>query len=68
MGIIIALVCILVVLLIVLIANINIVPQAHAYVVARLGSYRVTCSNGLHVKVPFIESTSKKVNLMEQLI
>ena len=68
MGIIIALVCILVVLLIVLIANINIVPQAHAYVVERLGSYRVTWSNGLHVKVPFIERISKKVNLMEQVV
>ena len=68
MAVVIALVCILVVLLIVLIANIQIVPQAHAYVVERLGSYRVTWSNGLHVKVPFIERVSKKVNLMEQVV
>ena len=68
MGIIIAVVCILVVLLIILIANVNIVPQAHAYVVERLGSYRATWSNGLHVKVPFIERVSKKVNLMEQVV
>ena len=68
MAIIIALVCILVVLLIILIANINIVPQAHAYVVERLGSYRETWSNGLHVKIPFIDKISKKVNLMEQVV
>jgi len=67
-GAVIAIVCILVVLLIVLIANIQIVPQAHAYVVERLGSYRVTWSNGLHVKIPFIEKISKKINLMEQVV
>ena len=60
--------CVLVVLLIILIANIHIVPQAHAYVVERLGSYRETWSNGLHIKVPFIERISKKVNLMEQVV
>ena len=68
MAIVIALVCILVVLLIILIANINIVPQAHAYVVERLGSYRETWSNGLHVKIPFIDRVSKRVNLMEQVV
>ena len=67
-GLIIALVCILVILLIVLITNIQIVPQAHAYVVERLGSYRETWSNGLHVKIPFIDRVSKKVNLMEQVV
>ena len=68
MAVVVALICILVVLLIVLIANINIVPQAHAYVVERLGSYRETWSNGLHVKVPFIDRVSKRVNLMEQVV
>ena len=65
---IIAVSCILVILLVVLIANIQIVPQAYAYVVERLGSYRETWSNGLHVKIPFIEKVSKKVNLMEQVV
>ena len=68
MAVVIALICILVVLLIVLFANIQIVPQAHAYVVERLGSYRETWSNGLHVKIPFIDRVSKKVNLMEQVV
>ena len=67
-GAIVAIVCVLVVLLIVLIANIHVVPQAHAYVVERLGSYYATWSNGLHVKIPFIDKVSKKVNLMEQVV
>ena len=67
-GAIIAIVCVLVVLLIVLIANIHVVPQAHAYVVERLGSYHATWGNGLHVKIPFIDKVSKKVNLMEQVV
>ena len=65
---IIAIISVLVVLLIVLIANIHIVPQAHAYVVERLGSYHATWSNGLHFKIPFIDRISKKVNLMEQVV
>ncbi len=67
-GIIIAIVAVLVLLVIVLIANIHVVPQAHAYVVERLGSYNATWSNGLHVKIPFVDKVSKKVNLMEQVV
>ena len=59
---------VLFVFLIVAIANIHIVPQAHAYVVERLGSYRTTWSNGLHFKWPFFEKISKKINLMEQVV
>ena len=68
MGIVIALICVLVLFLVVLIANIHIVPQAHAYVVERLGSYHDTWGNGLHVKIPFIDRVSKRVNLMEQVV
>jgi regulator of protease activity HflC (stomatin/prohibitin superfamily) len=67
-GVIIAVVAVLVILLVVLISNIHIVPQAHAYVVERLGSYYATWSNGLHLKIPFIDRVSKKVNLMEQVV
>ena len=44
------------------------VPQAHAYVIERLGTYHVTWSTGLHVKIPFIDKISKKVSLKEQVI
>lgn len=55
-------------LAIVLIANIKIVPQAHAYVVERLGAYFTTWETGLHVKIPFMDRISKKVSLKEQVI
>ena len=68
LGAIVAIVAILVIFLIVLISNIHIVPQAHAYVVERLGSYHATWSNGLHFKVPFADRISKRINLMEQVV
>ncbi|MDO5124383.1 MAG: SPFH domain-containing protein [Eubacteriales bacterium] len=54
--------------LIVIVANIKIVPQAHAFVVERLGAYYKTWETGLHVKVPFIDRISKRVSLKEQVV
>ncbi len=54
--------------IIVAIANIKIVPQAYAYVIERLGAYQATWSVGLHIKVPFIDRITKKVNLKEQVV
>ncbi len=54
--------------LIILIANIKIVPQAHAYVVERLGAYKSTWGTGIHWKVPFMERIAKKVSLKEQVV
>ena len=51
----------------IIIANVNIVPQARAYVVERLGAYHATWNTGLHVKIPFIEKVSKRISLMEQV-
>lgn len=48
-------------------STVRIVPQAHAYVVERLGAYQGTWSVGLHVKVPFIDRVARKVNLKEQV-
>ncbi len=50
------------------VVNIRIVPQANAYVIERLGSYKQTWGNGLHVKVPFIETIATKVSLKERVI
>ena len=56
--------CVVVVLaLMVLIPNIHVVPQAHAYVIERLGAYQGTWSVGFHVKVPIIDKIAKKVIL-----
>lgn len=55
------------VILVILIANINIVPQARAYVVERLGTYHTTWHTGFHWKIPFVERIAKKISLMEQV-
>ena len=49
-------------------STVRIVPQAHAYVVERLGAYQGTWSVGLHAKVPFIDRVARKVNLKEQVV
>ncbi len=59
--------CVVVLFLVVLIANIQIVPQARAFVIERLGAYHTTWHTGLHVKIPFIEKVAKRVSLMEQV-
>ena len=51
-----------------LIKNIVIVPQGHAYVLERLGKYRGSWQAGLHLKVPFIERVAKKISLKEQVL
>ena len=59
---------IVLVLLVMIIANIKIVPQSRAYVIERLGTYKETWQTGLHVKIPFIERVSKNVSLKEQVV
>ena len=57
---------ILIVLVVVLvIPNIKIVPQAKAYVLERIGSYHETWRNGLHVKIPFLDRIANVVSLKE---
>lgn len=58
----------LIIAILVLIANIKIVPQAYAYVIERFGAYKCTWGTGLHFKVPFVDKISKKVSLKEQVI
>ena len=54
--------------LILLIANIKIVPQSRAFVIERLGAYKETWQTGLHVKIPFIDRLAKNVSLKEQVV
>ena len=58
----------LIVVICVLISCIRIVPQAHAFVVERLGAYQMTWSVGLHVKMPIIDRVAQNVNLKEQVV
>ena len=62
-----AIIGIIVVFLVVLISCIHIVPQANAYVIERLGMYHATWKTGMHIKVPFIDKISRRINLMEQV-
>lgn len=55
-------------LVVILAANVRIVPQASAYVIERLGGYNTTWSVGLRFKVPFLDRVAKKVNLKEQVV
>ena len=55
-------------ILAVIIANIKIVPQAHAFVVERLGAFHSAWGTGLHIKIPFIDRIARKVSLKEQVI
>ena len=57
-----------IILIIVVISNVKVVPQAYAYVMERFGAYSATWETGLHVKIPFIDRISKKVSLKEQVI
>ena len=47
--------------------NIKIVPQAHKWVIERLGVYHTTWEAGLHVKMPFIDRIVNKVSTKEQV-
>lgn len=65
---IILLLILLVILLIVLASCIRIVPQAHAMVLERLGTYQGTWSAGLHLKLPFVDRVVRRMTLKEQVV
>ena len=58
----------IVIAIILIVSNIKIVPQAHAYVIERLGAYNGTWQVGLHFKIPLIDKIAKKVSLKEHVI
>ena len=58
---------IMVIIVILVVANVKVVPQAHAYVVERLGSYYDTWTTGLHIAVPILDRVARKISLKEQV-
>ena len=56
------------VLMILIIANIRIVPQSNAVLIERLGTYVSTWQTGLHVKLPFIDRVANTVSLKEKVL
>ena len=66
-GTVIAIVLIIVVLLIIA-SCIKVVPQAHAYILERVGGYQATWSVGIHFKLPFFDRVARRVDLKEQVV
>ena len=58
---------IIVLLLLILIRNVRIVPQEHAFVIERLGKFKTVWYAGLHVKIPLIDNIVNKITLKEQV-
>ncbi|MCM1321996.1 MAG: SPFH/Band 7/PHB domain protein [Bacteroides sp.] len=56
------------VLLILISANIRIVPQSQTFIIERLGGYLCTWQVGLHVKMPVIDRIVNKVSIKERVI
>jgi len=54
--------------IIIVASSIRIVPQAHAFVVERLGTYQGTWSVGLHFKLPVIDKVAERISLKEQVV
>ncbi len=59
---------ILVIVVLILISCVNIVHQAQAVVVERLGAYLTTWSTGLHFKLPIIDRAARRIDLKEQVV
>ena len=56
---------VIILLIVIVISNIKIVPQAHAYIVERLGAYNATWGTGLHFAIPVRDRVAKKISLKE---
>ena len=59
---------IIIVLLIMIIKCIKIVPQAHVFVIERLGSFYSEWQTGMHFMWPFIYRVAGKVSLKERVV
>ena len=63
-----AIVIIVIVVLIILASCINVIPQAHAVILERLGAYKATWGVGIHLKLPFIDKAVCRMSLKEQVV
>jgi regulator of protease activity HflC (stomatin/prohibitin superfamily) len=55
------------IILIILIRNIRIVPQATDFIIERFGGYHTTWTTGIHMKIPFVDRVAKVVSLKEKV-
>ena len=61
-------IAVIILVLLLIFTNIQIVPQAHEYILEVLGKYSATWKAGLHVKIPFFSKIVKKVTVKEQVL
>ena len=66
LGIVVALV--LIFILIVIIRCFRIVPQAHVFVIERLGSFHSEWQTGIHILWPFVDRVAGKISLKEKVV
>ena len=55
------------ILLVIVVLNVRIVPQEHAYIIERLGKFKTVWYAGIHVKIPFFDQIVNKISLKEQV-
>lgn len=67
-GLFFVIIIIAIIAILILVKNVKVVPQAHSYVIERLGAYYQSWGTGLHLKIPFIDRISRKVSLKEQVV
>jgi regulator of protease activity HflC (stomatin/prohibitin superfamily) len=58
----------LVLLILLIIANVKIVPQSKSFVIERLGAFLTSWEVGLHIKIPLIDRVVNRVSLKEHVV
>ena len=59
---------VIIIILFIIVSCVKVVPQAHVFVIERLGSFYAQWDTGLHILVPFIDRISGKVSLKEKVV
>ena len=62
------LIAVVAIVLILIFANVRIVPQATQFVIEFLGKYHATWDAGIHVKIPLVQKIAKRITLKEQVL
>lgn len=57
-----------IILLLVFIKSVKVVPQAHVFVIERLGSFKSEWQTGIHFLVPFFDRVAGRVSLKEKVV
>lgn len=59
---------IIIIILIIIIKCMRIVPQAHVFVIERLGTFKSEWQTGFHLMLPFVDKIAGKVSLKEKVV